>query len=62
MSDEITSQRMTGVKTKRLDDEPETVFITFETELGNSYTFHMLASEMAQLAVVMRADARGPSH
>ena len=59
MSDEMTSRRVTAVKTQRLPDEPETVFLTFETMTGEAFTFHMRSGELAALAAQMATDARG---
>jgi hypothetical protein len=49
MSDELTSRRVTAVKTQRLPDEPETAFLTFETMTGEAFTFHMRTGELAAL-------------
>ncbi|MEM1131050.1 MAG: hypothetical protein AAGH83_11110 [Pseudomonadota bacterium] len=58
MTDEIVSRRVTGVRTTRLPNEPETVFITFAITSGEKYTFHMQTSDMANMATQMLADAK----
>lgn len=59
MSGELTSRRLTAVKTQRLPDEPETMFLTFETATGEAFTVHAQKDELAALAAQMAADARG---
>ena len=59
MSGELTSYRLTGVRTQRMPGEPETVFMTYETATGESLTFHMRVGELAVLAKQMAADAKG---
>ena len=58
MDDEITSYRVRAVRTQRLDEEPETTFLTFETEAGQ-ITFHMRTTEVAALAAQLAKDAKG---
>lgn len=56
MTDDITSYRVTAVRTQRLPEEPETTFLTFETEDGQ-VTFHMRTAEVATLAAQLAKDA-----
>lgn len=54
---EIESRRLSGVRLQKLDNEPETTFLAFETREGPTFHFHMRTGEMAQLGHALLIEA-----